>query len=119
MTLDKIIVGIGSFAGILFVYWFFLKRIIASVPVNESINIVVEGGYKPESITVKRGKQIQIHFLRKDPSSCLEEVDLSDFKVRTYLPLNKKKTVTVTPDKTGEFMFSCGMNMFHGKIIVV
>lgn len=119
MTLDKIIVGIGSFAGILFVYWFFLKRIIASVTVDESVDIVVDGGYKPESITVKNGKRIQIHFLRKDPSSCLEEVVLSDFKVRTYLPLNKKQTITIRPDKTGEFMFSCGMNMFHGKIIVV
>lgn len=118
MTLDKIVVGIGSFVGIMFVYWFFLKRTITSITVDESVDIVVDGGYKPESIKVKKGKRIHIHFLRKDPSSCLEEVVLPDFKVRAYLPLHKKKTITITPTITGEFIFSCGMNMFYGKIIV-
>ena len=57
-------------------------------------------------------------FLRKDSNSCLEEVVLGDFKVRKYLPLNQKITIELTPQKAGEFGYSCGMNMFHGKIIV-
>jgi len=25
----------------------------------------------------------------------------------------------ITPDRAGEFPFSCGMNMLHGRIVVV
>jgi plastocyanin domain-containing protein len=49
----------------------------------------------------------------------LEEVVLGDFKVRKTLPLNQTVTIPITPQKEGEFVFSCGMNMFHGKIKVV
>ena len=56
--------------------------------------------------------------MRKDPSSCLEEVVLGDFKIRKFLPLNQKVTVEVTPQKAGEYGFACGKNMFHVKIIV-
>ena len=66
-----------------------------------------------------KGKTTTINFFRKDPSSCLEEVILSDFKIRKYLPLNKKVSIEITPQKTGEYSFSCGMNMFHGKVKVI
>ncbi|MEX2012838.1 MAG: cupredoxin domain-containing protein, partial [Candidatus Levyibacteriota bacterium] len=69
-------------------------------------------------ISIPRGKTTKVNFLRKDSSGCLEEVVLSGFKIRKYLPLNQKVTVEITPQKTGEFPFSCGMNMFHGKVIV-
>lgn len=86
--------------------------------VSDSVDIIVEGGYQPEIISVQKGKTTKLNFLRKDPSSCLEEVVLSDFKIRKYLPLNQKVTIEVTPQKSGEFDISCGMNMFHGKIKV-
>ena len=119
MTLDKIIVGVVSIAGMIGIYWFFLKRVTTAVMVDKSIDIIVDGGYVPEVISVKKDQKVDIHFFRKDPSSCLEEVIISDFKIKTYLPLNKKTTVTIRPAKTGNYQFSCGMNMFHGKIIVV
>ena len=82
------------------------------------VEITVEGGYKPDTITIPLGKPTTIVFERKDSSSCLEEVVLSDFNVRRSLPLNQKTEVTITPQKEGGFPFSCGMNMFHGKVIV-
>lgn len=118
MTIDKIIVTITGILGILFTHWFFLMKKYAVVAASESIDITVEGGYTPDVISVPRGKTTKINFLRKDPSSCLEEVVLPDFKVKKYLPLNQKVSVSITPKKTGEFEFACGMNMFHGKIIV-
>jgi plastocyanin domain-containing protein len=45
-------------------------------------------------------------------------VILGDFKIRKFLPLNQKVTVELTPQKSGEFGYACGMNMYHGKIIV-
>lgn len=101
-----------------FTYWFFLMKKDEVVSVTDSVEIIVEGGYTPNTISIPLGKTTKISFLRKDPSSCLEEVVLSDFKIKRYLPLNQKVTVEVNPKEKGEFGFACGMNMFHGKIIV-
>lgn len=120
MTIDKIIVMISSVIGIAFTYWFFLMKKEQVVAVtSDSIDITVSGGYQPEVISIPKGKTTKINFLRKDPPSCLEEVILSDFKIRKYLPLNKKVSIEITPQKEGEYPFSCGMNMFHGKVKVV
>lgn len=118
MTIDKILVLIFSGLGIIFTYWFFLGKKEKEVAVLDSVDITVEGGYNPEVISIPLGKTTKINFFRKDSNSCLEEVVLSDFKIRKYLPLNQKITIEVTPKKKGEFKFSCSMNMFHGKIFV-
>lgn len=120
MPLDKFIVTLADVFTIAFVYWFFLmKKEEKAVVVNKNnVDITVEGGYSPKVISISQGKPITLNFLRKDPSSCLEEVVLGDFKIRKYLPLHKKTSITITPQKTGEFDYTCGMNMFHGKIIV-
>ena len=119
MTTDKILVSIFSLLGIGFTYWFFLKKDETEVVVSsDSIDITVSGGYQPEVISIPEGKTTKINFFRTDSSSCLEDVVISDFKVRKYLPLNQKVTIEVTPEKQGEFDISCGMNMFHGKIKV-
>lgn len=119
MTLDKILVLILGVFGVGFTYWFFLMKKDKEVAVtSDSVDIKVEGGYQPDFISIPKGKTTKINFMRSDPSSCLEEVVLADFKVRKYLPLNKKVTIALTPQVTGEFPFTCGMNMFHGKLKV-
>ena len=119
MSIDKILVLIISLIGILLTYWFFLKKEDKQVEATrDEIDIIVEGGYKPASIVIPFGKTTKLNFFRKDPSSCLEEVVLGDFKIRKFLPINEKVTLEVTPQKKGEFGFSCGMGMFHGKIVV-
>ncbi len=120
MTPDKIFVGIFAIAGIAFTYWFFLMRNEKEVAVtSDSVDIIVDGGYHPEAISIPFGKTTKLNFIRKDSNSCLEEVVLGDFKIKKYLPLNQKVTVELTPEKRGEFGYSCGMNMFHGKVKVV
>lgn len=116
--MDKIIVttlGIGLIA---FIYWFFFGKKDEVVAVKDSIDIVVDGGYIPSVIKIKKGQKTVVSLLRKDTNSCLEDFVLSDFKIKEYLPLNKKVSFEITPNKSGEFIFHCGMNMFHGKVIV-
>src|SRR3989338_4963097 len=99
MSLDKILIGLLTLAGMAFTYWFFLMRKEKEVAVNsDSVDIVVDGGYKPEVISIPIGKTTKINFFRKDPSSCLEEVILSDFKIKKFLPLNQEVTIEITPD---------------------
>ncbi len=119
MSPDKIVVTTFSLIGIVFTYWFFLMRKEKKVVVtSSSVDITVDGGYQPEVISIPQGKTTKLNFLRKDPSNCLEEVVLGDFKIRKYLPLNQKVTIEVTPQKTGEFKFGSGMNMLRGMIMV-
>lgn len=118
MTVDKIVVFIFGILGIVFTYWFFLAKKEKEVKVSGSVDITVDGGYTPDTISIPKGKTTKINFIRKDPSTCLEEVVLGDFNIRKALPLNKKVSIEITPQKTGEFPFTCGMNMFHGKIKV-
>ncbi len=140
MTPDKIIVTIAGLVGIAFTYWFFLMKKEKEIAVSGSadsthstsaqggeqsrttgslqVDIIVAGGYSPEVISIPKGKTTKVNFIRKDPSSCLEEVVLGDFKIRKYLPLNQKVAIELTPTQKGEFTYSCGMNMYHGKIVV-
>lgn len=115
---DKAIVTILGGLGILFIYWFFLGKREKETQVQESVDITVNGGYSPEVISIPKGQTTKINFMRTDPTECLGEIVLADFKIRRELPLNKKVTVEITPKKSGEYGYACGMNMYHGKIIV-
>lgn len=118
MSFDKLVVTVAGIMGIIFTYWFFLMRKEREVKVVGEVEIKVEGGYKPEVISIPKGQTTKINFFRTDPTDCLSEVILGDFKIRKELPLNQKVTIEITPKKEGEFKFSCGMNMYHGKVIV-
>lgn len=118
MEPDKIIVLVLGILGIIFTYWYFLMKNEKAVEVKDSVDILVKGGYVPSVISVPAGKTTKINFRREDENSCLEEVVLPGFKIRQFLPLNKTVTLEIAPMETGEFPFSCGMSMFHGKIIV-
>lgn len=118
MTIDKIVVVVIGVIGIIFTYWFFLKRKETVVFAHGSIDILVDGGYKPEVVEIPVNKETKLNFTRKDSNPCLEEVILGDFKIKKNLPLNETVVITLNPKKTGIFRFSCGMGMFHGKLIV-
>lgn len=119
MSIDKIIVLIFSGLGIVFTYWFFLMKKEKEVVINSDlVDIIVDGGYNPEVISIPLGKTTKLNFLRKDTSGCLEEVILSDFKIKKFLPVNEVVSIELTPKSKGEFVYTCGMNMFRGKIIV-
>lgn len=118
MEFDNLVVTIIGVLTIAFVYWFFLGKKDKAIVVSESVDIAVDGGYSPSVVVIPRGKQVNLNFLRKDPNDCLSEVVFGDFKIKKELPLGEKVTVEITPKKIGEYIYSCGMNMYHGKIIV-
>ncbi len=119
MQIDQIIVLILGTLGMIFTYWFFFMKKEDIVVAKSEIDINVSGGYKPSSIQVKLNQPTKINFLRTDSSDCLEEVVISDFKIKKYLPLDQKVSIEIKPTKKGQYFFSCGMNMYHGKIVVI
>jgi plastocyanin domain-containing protein len=61
---------------------------------------------------------VRLDFYRDETASCSEEVIFGDFGIARHLPAFKTTPIEFTPNKTGEFTFTCGMNMLRGKLIV-
>jgi plastocyanin domain-containing protein len=117
MTIDQIAVTSGGAMLIAFIAWFFFMKRETILAAGDKAEILVNGGYSPEAITVRAGADVTLTFLRKDPSSCLEEINFPDFGIRRYLPLNERVTLTIHPKEKKTYSYSCGMNMFRGKVI--
>lgn len=84
-----------------------------------AVTIRVEGGYDPDTVIAPRGKPLRLLFDRREDSPCSDEIVFPDFGIRRRLPAHAVSEIVITPDRAGEFPFSCGMNMLHGKIVVV
>ena len=123
MDTTEIIVVIGGVVSIAFVLWYFFgeREAVAAVVSDagvQEIDVTVKGGYSPDVIVVDRGRPVRLNFRREETSSCSEQVILGDFGIARDLPAFKTTPVEFTPEKSGEFPFTCGMNMLHGKLIV-
>jgi len=123
MDTTEIVVVVGSLLLIVGVIWYFFgARARVAAEFNESgvqeIAITVKGGYSPDVIVVKHGIPVKLDFYRDETSSCSETVILGDFGIARDLPAFRTTSIEFTPDKTGEFDFTCGMNMLHGKLVV-
>jgi len=73
-------------------------------------------GYEPSQVVVKAGQPVQLNFFRKDSSSCLEKVLFPDFHIAADLAMNQITSIEFTPEKPGDYPFTCGMNMFRGVV---
>lgn len=127
MTPDRIAaIAVGAALLVfLFVFFFGKRRPVAAGPGtaggsdSQEITIVVEGGYLPDRVVVRRGTPLRLVFDRRETSPCSDEIVLPDFGIRRSLPAHAKTVIEIQPERAGEFPFSCGMNMLHGKIRVV
>lgn len=120
-TAEIWVVG-GGIALSLFVVWFFFgprgSQQAAVAGGVQQIKVVVQGGYSPDRIEVKKGQPVRLLFTRQESNSCTEQVIFGDFGLSKMLPQGEEVPIEFTPDKTGEFTFHCGMNMVRGKLIV-
>jgi Cu+-exporting ATPase len=94
-------------------------RAARAEPARGAVTIRVEGGYDPDTVIAPKGKPLRLLFDRREDSPCSDEIVFPDFGIRRRLPAHAVSEVVITPDRAGEFPFSCGMNMLHGKIVVV
>jgi plastocyanin domain-containing protein len=83
----------------------------------QEVDVTVKGGYQPSSIIVAAGRPVRLNFTRREASTCGEEVVLPSFGKRAHLPQDETVTVEVLPAEPGEYEFTCGMNMYRGKLI--
>ena len=122
--MSQIIVLIVGLVLIVFIAWcFFGKHEVSQESATisadgQSATVVVNGGYNPAVLKLKQGVPVKLTFKRKDPTTCLEKVVFPDFGVDADLPVGQDVVITIDTSKAGEYEYSCGMHMFHGKIII-
>ena len=105
------------------VWWFFGKHTESagkSTIVNDeqTATIVVNGGYSPSTVILKKGIPAQVNFDMHDSTACLSHVVFEQLGVNEDLTKQKITTINIPKDKAQTFNFACGMDMFHGKVIV-
>jgi thiol-disulfide isomerase/thioredoxin len=88
-------------------------------PATQRVTIVVDGkGYRPSSVTLRRGLRAQLTFIRKTNRTCGTEIVVPAYGINQPLPLNTPVVITLTPKKSGRFKFTCGMDMYRGTLVV-
>lgn len=122
MSISDLAVLIGAVALLLALGWFFFAPRKATHATsegrNQSIEIIVKGGYSPDTIQATVGVPLHITFDRQESGSCTEKVIIPAFRIAADLPANRRTIVIFTPDTPGTYEFACGMNMVHGKLII-
>ena len=80
--------------------------------------VKIDGGYSPASITVKAGRPVRLTFVRTEKSGCGDVVRIPALGVTRTLKPGQKTVVAFVPKKPGTYAFTCGMNMYQGRVIV-
>ncbi|WP_283680372.1 cupredoxin domain-containing protein [Lentilactobacillus sp. Marseille-Q4993] len=85
---------------------------------KQIVEVIVDKGYSPATVELKQGVPAELHFKRTSEQGCLDVVHSNELGFEENLPVNEVKKVDLPTDKVGEFDFSCGMDMFHGKVVI-
>ena len=115
------LIGFGTIAWIVWYFWLWKgESVSAQIGAGgaQVVDVTVKGGYQPANIIARAGQPLRLNFTRREASLCGEEVVLPEFGKRAHLPENRTVPVEIVPLKPGEYEFTCGMNMYRGKIIV-
>lgn len=117
-----VILGAAALIGLI-IWWFFGNFQKSSQQADlangrQEGRVVVKGGYEPEVLYLKQGVPAEVTFKMEDKTACLSHVVFSSLGVDKDLSKEKLAKVQIPTDKAGEIDYACGMDMFHGKIVV-
>lgn len=124
MSTAEILVTLGGIALIILILWYFFwsegERVRAAPSGSgvQEIEVQVRGGYDPDLIVVEAGRPVRLDFHRNETADCSEEIVFGDFGIRKRLPAFQTTPVEFTPEEPGEYVFTCGMGMMRGKLLV-
>jgi plastocyanin domain-containing protein len=124
MDTAEVCVTVGGLAAIGWVIWYFFlgerQQVRAATGTEgvQEVRVRVKDGYDPDVIVVEKGRPVRVAFYRDETASCSDTVVFGDFGISRALPAFKTTDVEFTPERAGEFIFTCGMNMLCGKLIV-
>ena len=77
-----------------------------------------ENGFKPSSVSFKKGEAASLVFTRTSDDTCATEVVFPDLNVKKDLPKGKPVTIEIPTDKEQKLTFQCGMGMYKSTVVV-
>lgn len=80
---------------------------------------VTSEGFSPTPVKVKKGEHLTLVVTRKTEKTCAKEIVIPSEGINVPLPLDKPVEVHLTPKKSGELKYGCGMNQMIGGVLVV
>ncbi len=111
------------FIVVLYLTWIIYTKNKSGITAKEDdkeqvFDVLVKGVYSPNVLKAKVGKLVRINFKREENTECSRYVNFPDFKIRKELPEGEVTSVEITPDRKGEFIFTCDMSMYQGRLII-
>ncbi|MDA3644323.1 heavy metal translocating P-type ATPase [Saccharopolyspora indica] len=123
MSVVDLVVLVAALAAVGAVVWYFFgprnahsAEFVGGV---QRVEVTVRGGYRPETIQVRQNTPVELVFNRQEEGDCTSRVVFADLGVTAALPAFTRTSVRLMPTRAGTFGFACGMNMIHGKLVVV
>ncbi len=80
--------------------------------------LVTEKGFEPSKIKANRGEKLRLAITRKTDRTCATEIVVKEYGIHKPLPLGKEVVVELTPRKSGEINYACGMGHVTGIVFV-
>ena len=80
--------------------------------------LVTEKGFQPDRVRLRADSPAVLTFVRTTDKTCGTEVVFPSLNITRALPLNEPVAIELTPSKTGDIAFACGMNMLKGVVVV-
>ena len=115
------LVGLGLIGWVVWYFWLWKRESVAARESDggaQVVDVTVKGGYRPAAIVAEAGRPLLLNFTRRESTPCGEEVVLPEFGRREHLQEDKTVRIEITPTRPGEYEFTCGMNMYKGRIVV-
>lgn len=124
MSLVQILVLLLALVLIVFIGWWFFaphqeEAATGQVIDNQqSATIVVNGGYSPATVVLRKGIPATVKFDLQDSTACLSRITFEQLGVNEALDKNQPTVINIPTDQATTYNFACGMDMFHGKVVV-
>lgn len=83
---------------------------------DQTVEVIVDHGYRPQSIVARAGVPLRLVFRRRDADDCMDRVVFSSPHIDRRLARGTTTTIVLPAQPPGEVRFTCGMGRYHGQI---
>lgn len=79
---------------------------------------VTDNGFEPEYVTVEKGRPATLIITRKVEATCATEAVFAANGSKFPLPLNQDVSIPIETARAETLRYACGMDMYHGAVVV-
>ena len=85
---------------------------------TQEARVVVDRGYVPSRIDLEAGVPATVRFERREDDPCTEMLVSELWPNAHRLVAHGETAIRFTPQRPGRFVFTCGMGMYSGELVV-